>query len=165
MTKPITVYLFVIVILSFSTILNFSLMQYIYGEEDYDIPSWLVHLAQWDSQGKITNSEYTQAVEYSLKQGFLQRQIAEELIEIVNPSSTPDEDDKCWDKNFPKVNWSGCDFSEKNLNHADLAHANLDGTNFANANLAKASRIEANLEHSYLSHADIAYTDPENAHL
>jgi hypothetical protein len=166
MINPVTFFsLFVIILLSFSATPNFSLIHYISGEEDHSIPSWLIHLERWDVQGKISNSEYTQAIEYTLKQGFLQRDTAEELVEMVKPDLTLDADDKCWDRNFPKVNWSGCDFSGMNLNHADLADANLVGTNFANANLEKADLVEANLANSNLSHADITNMDLAEANL
>ena len=157
--------LFVIVILSFSTILNFSLMQYIHGEEDYGIPSWLLHLEQWDSQGKISNSEYIQAVEYALKQGLLQRQTAEELTEVVTPSSTPDKDDKCWDRNFPNVDWHGCDMSGMNLNHADLDDANLEGVNLSHATLFKANLAEAHLDNAILDNAEMTNIDLPESHL
>ncbi len=41
----------------------------------------------------------------------------------------------CNDINFPKVDWSSCDYTGKNLSHAELAGATLAGTDFANANL------------------------------
>ncbi len=145
--------LFVIIIL-FSTMSNFSMTQYISAEKD-NVPSWILHLARWETQGKISYSEYSDTIQYLFKQGLLQRESAEELVEAIQPNLTPDRDDKCRDRNFPNVNWAGCDFSETNLNHANLVDANLAGTSFEHANINKAYLFRANLIGAHLQNVEM----------
>ncbi len=41
------------------------------ADETYNMPAWITYLKNWQSQGSITNSEYTHAVEYLFSQGIL----------------------------------------------------------------------------------------------
>src|SRR4029077_7405222 len=128
MKNQVKIASFVIILLSSSSMPNFAL-NFIYGEEEH-IPSWISHTARWNVQGKITNSEYNNTIKYLLNHGFISKESAEELLELVQPNLAPDADDKCRDRNFPIVNWSNCDFSEANLNHINLHNSNLSYTNF-----------------------------------
>lgn len=123
------------------------------------VKSWLGTVERWQAQGEITGIEYRQEIKYLVSEGVLTGEAGEELLEAAEPNRVADGDDRCWDRNFPKVDWSGCDFSGKNLNHEDLADADLAGADFSYANLEKAYLVGANLEDANLSHADIENID------
>lgn len=62
-------------------------------------------------------------------------------------------------KNCPECNLSGVDFSDAQLNRANLAGANLSGANFTNADLRQANLTGADLSDAILIRANLPGAD------
>src|SRR5579872_1944680 len=139
--------------------------------QSYDMPAWIKTTSKWVAEGKISESDYIEEIQYVLQHGWLRLEPKEEA---GNPPGrlTPSletiqagQPKNCQDVNFPKVDWSNCNFSGAPLSNADLHDANLVGINLSGADLEKAYLLNTHLENSNLNYADMLNADMPYAHL
>jgi hypothetical protein len=144
--------------------------------EHYNPPTWLQNTANWAAKGQISESTFIAAYRYAIQHGWLQLEPKEEeegYIITMTPNSQviqSGQPKNCQDMSFPRVDWSGCNFSGINLSHADLHDSNLTGINLSGADLQNAGLgsvifKNANLAFANLSHADLGNADLIGANL
>ena len=154
----------IIFLISGSTI-SFMPSHNIAAQKEYNLPSWIMQLKAWQTQGKIDNLEFTNAIEYLVKQGVLSAGSAEELLEAPHPPGQEEKEGKCADRDFPIVDWSSCDLSGASLSHANLHDSNLAATNLSRSNLQSAYMIDSTLRDANLDYADMTNADLVGADL
>jgi len=98
------------------------------------------------AQGKISDSDYFAGIRYLIQHGFLERATQAQTAPVS--SNIIQQPKNCQDRNFPKVDWHGCNFSGAQLSHIEISNSNLEGVNLSYANLYKAYAVNAALKHA-----------------
>lgn len=72
---------------------------------------------------------------------------------------------KCYTSPNPNVDWSGCNFSFKNLSNINLENANLVGTSIVGSNLSKSNLSKSNLSMANLVFSNFSDSDLASSNL